>query len=125
MPRKTLEKRRIKLEITRVNAVGSIMHHEELGRQGGGRLFYSCNLGGRVLGLNEALSEVRGQGAEPIPSVGVARLQAHYQELEQVIEAARDRLGALIECCHKGATGRFREALEGMKSVSPAAAGTP
>jgi len=72
-------------------------------------------LGDRLLRLNEALSEVRGQGAELIPSVGVARLKAHYAELDRLIEAARDRLAGLIEYCHKGYTGRFREALEGIQ----------
>jgi len=123
------------------------MHREELARQGGGRLFYLRRerdlargllsarghgndylvfqpskyfariLGDRLLRLNEALSEVRGQGAELIPSVGVARLQAHYAELDRLIEAARDKLAGLIEYCHKGYTGRFKEALESVESA--------
>ena len=75
-----------------------------------------------LLRLNEALSEVRGQGAELIPSVGVARLQAHYAELDRLIEAARDKLAGLIDYCRKGYTGRFREALEG--NEPDAASGT-
>ena len=130
------------METTRINPVSSSMHRDELARQGGGRLFYLRRerdlargllsarghgndylvfqpskyftriLGDRVLRLNEALSELRGQGAELIPSVGVARLQAHYAELDRLIEAARDKLAGLIDYCHKGYTGRFREALE-------------
>ena len=128
------------------------MHREAPGHQGGGRLFYLRRerdlargllspkgrgndylvfqpskyfariLGDRLLRLNEALCEVRGQGAELIPSVGVARLQAHYSELDRLIESARDKLAGLIDYCNMGASGRFREALEGME---PAAAGTP
>ena len=140
------------METTRINPVSSPMHRDELARQGGGRLFYLRRerdfargllsarghgndylvfqpakyfvriLGDRVLRLNEALSEVRGQGAELIPSVGVARLQAHYAELDRLIEAARDKLAGLIDYCHKGSTGRFREALE---AIEPdAASGT-
>ena len=135
------------MERTRINPVSSPMHRDELARQGGGRLFYLRRerdlargllsarghgndylvfqpakyftriLGDRLLRLNEALSDVRGQGAELIPSVGVAKLQAHYSELDRLIEAARDRLAGLIEYCHKGYTGRFREALEGMESA--------
>ena len=134
------------METTRINPVSSPMHRDELARQGGGRLFYLRRerdlargllsarghgndylvfqpskyfvriLGDRLLRLNEALSEVRGQGAELIPSVGVARLQAHYAELDRLIEAARDKLAGLIDYCHKGYTGRFREALEGIES---------
>ena len=121
------------------------MHRDELARQGGGRLFhlrrehdlargllsarghandylvfqpstcFSRVLGDRVLRLNDALSDVRGQGAELIPSVGVARLQVHYSELDRLIESARDKLAGLIDYCHKGYTGRFREALEGIE----------
>lgn len=135
------------METTRINPVGSPMHRDELARQGGGRLFYLRRerdlargllsarghgndylvfqpsryftriLGDRLLRLNKALCEVRGQGAELIPSVGVARLQAHYSELDRLIEAARDKLAGLIDYCHKGYTGRFREALEGMESA--------
>ena len=120
--------------------------------QGGGRLFYSRRerdlargllsarghgndylvfqpakyfmriLGDRVLRLNEALSEVRSRGAELIPSVGVARLQAHYAELDRLIEATRDKLADLTAYCNKGFEGRFKEALEGIELV---AAGTP
>ena len=132
------------MERIRINPVASPMQRDVLARQGGGRLFYlrrerdlACGLlsarghgndylvfqpsryfvrilGDRVLRLNEALSEVRGQGAELIPSVGVARLQAHYAELDRLIEAARDRLAGLIDYCNKGYTGHFREALEGI-----------
>ena len=133
------------METTRINPVSSPMHRDELARQGGGRLFYLRRerdfargllsarghgndylvfqpskyftriLGDRLLRLNEALCDVRGQGAELIPSVGVARLQAHYLELDRLIEAARDKLAGLIEYCHKGYTGRFREALEAIE----------
>ena len=134
--------------MTRINPVGSAMHRDELARQGGGRLFhlrrerdlargllsarghandylvfqpstyFSRVLGDRVLRLNVALSDVRERGPELIASVGVDRLQAHYSELELLIEAARDRLGVLIQYCHKGSAGRFREALEGGESDS-------
>ena len=78
-----------------------------------------------MLRLNEALSDVREQGAELIPSVGVDRLQAYYGELEQLIEAARDRLAALIRYCHQGSGGRFKEALEGSgPGAASGAAGT-
>ena len=131
------------------------MHRDELARQGGGRLFhlrrerdlargllsarghangylvfqpstyFSRVLGDRVLRLNEALSEVRQQGAELMPSVGVTRLQAHYAELERLIEAARDKLAALIQNCHKGSAGRFKEALEGIEpGIASSAADT-
>ena len=133
------------METTRNNTVGSAMHREAPGHQGGGRLFYLRRerdlargllspkgrgndylvlqpskyfvrlLGDRLLRLNEALSEVRGQGAELVPTVGVARLQAHYGELNRLIEAARDRLNGVIDYCDKGSTGRFREALEGLE----------
>ena len=136
------------METTRVNTSGSPMHRDAPGRQGGGRLFYSRRerdlgrgllsakghgndylvfqpakyftrmLGDRVLRLNEALSEVRSQGAELIPSLGVARLQAHYAELDRLIEATRDKLADLTDYCNKGFEGRFREALEG---IEPAA----
>ena len=79
-------------------------------------------LGDRVLRLNEALSEVRSQGAELVASVGVARLQAHYAELDRLIEAARDKLADLTDYCNKGFEGRFREALEG---IEPGAATVP
>ena len=137
------------MERTRINAVGSTMQRDEQARQGGGRLFFlrrerdlACGLlsprghgndylvfqpsryfvrilGDRLLRLNEALSEVRGQGAELVPSVGVARLQEHYAELERLIEAARDKVAGLIDYCHKGATGRYREALEGIEAGAP------
>ena len=140
------------METTRVNTSGSPMHRDAPGRQGGGRLFYSRRerdltrgllsarghgndylvfqpakyftriLGDRVLRLNEALSGVRSQGAELIASVGVARLQAHYAELDGLIEATRDKLADLTTYCNKGFEGRFREALEGIELV---AAGTP
>ena len=140
------------METTRVNTSGSPMHREAPGRQGGGRLFYSRRerdlgrgllsarghgndylvfqpakyftriLGDRVLRLNEGLSEVRSRGAELIPSLGVARLQAHYAELDRLIEATRDKLAGLTEYCNKGFEGRFREALEG---IEPAASTVP
>ena len=140
------------METTRVNTSGSPMHRDAPGRQGGGRLFYSRRerdlargllsarghgndylvfqpakyfmriLGDRVLRLNEALSEVRSRGAELIPSVGVARLQAHYAELDRLIEAARDKLAALTTYCNKGFEGRFKEALE---ETEPAASTVP
>ena len=140
------------MEMTRINPVGSAMHRDELARQGGGRLFhlrrerdlargllsarghandylvfqpstyFSRVLGDRVLRLNEALCDVRERGAELIASVGVDRLQAHYSELELLIEAARDRLAALIQYCHKGSSGRFKEALEGLESDSASGA---
>jgi len=124
------------------------MQRDELARQGGGRLFhlrrerdlargllsarghgndylvfqpsiyFSRVLGDRLLRLNAALCDVREQGAELMPSVGVDRLHAHYGELEQLIEAARDRLAALIRYCHKGSAGRFGEAFEGFESGS-------
>ena len=133
------------METARINPVSSPMQRDELARQGGGRLFhlrrerdlargllsargygndylvfqpsiyFSRVLGDRPLRLNEALSDVREQGAELIPSVGVDRLQAHYGELEQLIEAARDQLASLIRYCHQGSSGRFREALEGIE----------
>ena len=133
------------METARINPVGSAMQRDELACQGGGRLFhlrrerdlargllsarghgndylvfqpsayFSRVLGDRVLRLNDALSDVREQGAELIPAVGVDRLQAYYGELEQLIEAARDRLAALIRYCHQGSGGRFREALEGFE----------
>lgn len=133
------------METTRINPVSSAMQRDELARQGGGRLFhlrrerdlargllsarghgndylvflpstyFARILGDRLLRLNEALSEVRGQGVELISSVGVAKLQAHYSELDQLIEAARDKLAALIRFCHKGSTGRFREALDAIE----------
>ena len=133
------------METTRINPVSSAMQRDELGRQGGGRLFhlrrerdlargllgarghgndylvflpstyFARILGDRLLRLNEALSDVRGQGVELISSVGVAKLQAHYSELDQLIEAARDKLAALIRFCHRGSTGRFREALEAIE----------
>ena len=62
------------------------------------------------------------RGAELIPFVGVARLQAHYAELDRLIEAARDKLADLTAYCNKGFEGRFREALEG---IEPATTGTP
>ena len=134
------------METTRVNTSGSPMHRDAPGRQGGGRLFYSRRerdlargllsarghgndylvfqpakyftriLGDRVLRLNEALSEVRSQGAELIPSLGVARLQAHYAELDRLIEATRDKLADLTDYCNKGFEGRFREVLEGTET---------
>ena len=134
------------METTRVNTSGSPMYRDAPGRQGGGRLFYSRRerdlgrgllsarghgndylvfqpakyfmriLGDRVLRLNEALSEVRSRGAELIPSVGVAKLQTHYAELDRLIEAARDKLAALTDYCNKGFEGRFKEALEGTAS---------
>ena len=134
------------METTRVNTAGSPMHRDAPGRQGGGRLFYlrrerdlargllsarghgndylvfqpakyfTRMLGDRVLRLNEALSEVRSQGAELIPSVGVARLQTHYAELDRLIEATRDKLADLTAYCNKGFEGRFREALEGTET---------
>ena len=140
------------METTRVNTSGSPMHRDAPGRQGGGRLFYLRRerdlgrgllsarghgndylvfqpakyftriLGDRVLRLNEALSEVRSRGAELIPSVGVARLQAHYGELDRLIEAARDKLTDLTAYCNQGFEGRFREALE---DLGPVATGTP
>ena len=133
------------MERTRINPVSSPMHRDGLARQGGGRLFYLRRehdlargllsarghgndylvfqpsryfvriLGDRVLRLNEALSGVRDQGVELVASVGVARLQAHYVELDRLIESARDKLADLIDYCHKGTTGRFREALEGIE----------
>ena len=136
------------MEMTRINPVGSAMHRDELARQGGGRLFhlrrerdlargllsarghandylvfqpstyFSRVLGDRVLRLNAALCDLRERGPELIASVGVDRLQAHYSELELLIEAARDRLGALIQYCHKGSAGRFKEALEGGETDS-------
>ena len=136
------------METTRINPVGSAMHRDELARQGGGRLFhlrrerdlargllsarghandylvfqpstyFSRVLGDRVLRLNKALSDVRGQGVELIGTVGVDRLQAHYSELEVLVEAARDRLAAVIKYCHKGSSGRFKEAMEGGESDS-------
>ena len=132
------------METTRFNPFGGIQRQAP-GFQGGGRLFYLRRerdlargllspkgrgndylvfqpskyfariIGDRIFRLNEALSEVRAQGAKLIPSMGVARLQAHYADLDQLIEAARDRLESLIDYCHKGSTGRFREALEGNK----------
>ena len=141
------------METTRINPVGSAMQRDELARQGGGRLFhlrrerdlargllsasghandylvfqpstyFSGVLGDRLLRLNAALSDVRGQGVELIPSVGVDRLQAHYSELERLIEAARDRLATLIQYCHKGSAGRFREAVDGIESRPPEPAG--
>ena len=137
------------METTRFNPLGGGIHRQAPGCQGGGRLFYLRRerdlarglltpkgrgndylvfqpskyfariLGDRLLRLNEALSAVRGQGAELIPSMGVARLQAHYADLDQLIEAARDRLESLIDYCHKGSTGRFKEALE---DIEPEAA---
>ena len=146
------------MEATRISTFGSPMYRDAPGRQGGGRLFYLRRerdlargllsarghgndylvfqpakyftrvLGDRVLRLNEALSEVRGQGADLVASVGVARLQAHYTELERLVEAARDRLTALTDYCNQGFEGRFREALEGIEpgtSTVPDASGEP
>ena len=59
---------------------------------------------------------MRGQGAELIPTVGVARLQGHYAELDRLIEAARDKLAGLIDYCHKGSAGRFKEALDAVET---------
>lgn len=143
------------METTRINPVSSPMHRDELARQGGGRLFYLRRerdlargllsarghgndylvfqpskyfvriLGDRLLRLNEALSELRDQGVELVASVGVARLQAHYAELDRLIEAARDKVAGLIDYCHKGTTGRFREALEGIEpDTASGASGT-
>ena len=138
------------MEATRVNTFGSPMYRDAPGRQGGGRLFYlrrerdlargllsarghgndylvfqpakyfTRMLGDRVLRLNEALSEVRGRGAELVASIGVARLQAHYTELERLVEAARDKLAALTDYCNQGFEGRFREALEGIEPAGQA-----
>ena len=143
------------METTRVNTSGSPMHRDAPGRQGGGRLFYSRRerdlargllsarghgndylvfqpakyftriLGDRVLRLNDALSEVRSRGAELIPSVGVARLQAHYAELDRLIEATRDKLADLTAYCNKGFEGRFKEALEGIEPASSTVPDTP
>ena len=131
------------------------MHRDAPGRQGGGRLFYSRRerdltrgllsakghgndylvfqpakyftriLGDRVLRLNDALSEVRSLGAELIASVGVARLQAHYAELDGLIEATRDKLADLTTYCNKGFEGRFREALEGIEPAVSTVPDTP
>ena len=130
------------METTRFNPLGGGIQRQAPGCQGGGRLFYlrrerdlarglltpkgrsndylvfqpsKCFariIGDRVLRLKEALFEVRAQGAELIPSIGVARLQEHYADLDRLIEASRDRLESLIDYCHKGSTGRFQEALE-------------
>ena len=146
------------METTRINPLGSTMRREAPGHRGGGRLFFLRRerdlargllsarghgndylvfqpakyftrvLGDRVLRLNEALAEVRGQGADLVASVGVARLQAHYTELEGLIEAARDKLAALTDYCNQGFEGRFREALEGIApgtSPVPDASGEP
>ena len=143
------------METTRVNTSGSPMHRDAPGRQGGGRLFYSRRerdlargllsarghgndylvfqpakyftriLGDRVLRLSEALSGVRSQGAELIASVGVARLQAHYAELDRLIEATRDKLAALTTYCNKGFEGRFKEALEGIDLGASTVPDTP
>ena len=140
------------METTRVNASGSPLYRDAPGRQGGGRLFhlrrerdlargllsarghgndylvfqpakyFTRILGDRVLRLNEALSEVRSRGAELIPSVGVAKLQTHYAELDRLIEAARDKLAALTTYCNKGFEGRFKDALEG---IEPAVSTVP
>ena len=91
------------MEIVRTNAFGRPMNREGLGREGGGRLFinrrqrdwtrgllsnmghhndylvfqptkyFTRLVGDRVLRLNDALGEVRSQGAELIPSVGIAK----------------------------------------------------
>ena len=87
--------------------------------------YFTRVLGDRVLRLNEALSEVRGQGADLVASVGVARLQAHYTELEGLIEAARDKLAALTDYCNQGFEGRFREALEGIEPDTSPVPDTP
>ena len=143
------------METTRVNTSGSPMHRDAPGRQGGGRLFYLRRerdlargllsarghgndylvfqpakyftriLGDRVLRLNEALSEVRNQGAELVPFVGVARLQTHYAALDRLIEATRDKLAALTTYCNKGFEGRFREALEGTEPAALTVPDTP
>ena len=143
------------METTRVNTLGSPMHRDAPGRQGGGRLFYLRRerdlgrgllgakghgndylvfqpakyftriLGDRVLRLNDALSEVRSRGAELIPSVGAGRLQAHYAELDRLIEATRDKLADLTAYCNKGFEGRFREALQGIEPAASTVPDTP
>ena len=140
------------METTRGDTLGRPMNRNSLGREGGGRLFtnrrqrdwtrgllsnmghyndylvfqpakyFTRVLGDSVLRLNDALAEVRSRGAELIPSVGVARLQAHYAGLDKLIEATRDKLLGLTEYCNKGFEGHFGEALE---SIEPAAANTP
>ena len=134
------------METTRANVPGNSMYRQAPACQGGGKLFYlrrerdlargllgarghvndylvfqpaKCLvriLGDRVLHLNDALSEVRSQGAEQIASVGVGRLQDHYAELDRLIEAARDRVADMIDYCNKGSTGRFGEAVEATES---------
>ena len=45
-------------------------------------------------------------------SVGVERLQAYYAELDDLVEAARDKVVAFTAYCNQGFEGHFREALE-------------
>lgn len=75
-------------------------------------------LGDAVLRLNDALYGFRSQAADHLLLFEGDKLQAHYGELDQRVEAVRDRLVDLTTYCNKGFDGRLEEALEGVEPTA-------
>lgn len=71
-------------------------------------------LGDYIFRVNESLFKFRGSAVEQILFLEGEKLQEHYDELDKLVEAVRDRLFMLTECCHKGFDGLLEEVLEGM-----------
>ena len=69
-------------------------------------------LGEDIFRLNDALFEFRGQAAKHVLVLEGGRLREHYTELDKRVEAVRDRLLALTNCCYKGFDGLYEEALK-------------
>ena len=77
------------------------------------------DFGDAVLRLNDALYGFRRETADHALFLDGDRLQAHYDELDECVDKARDRLVVLTGYSNKGFDGKWEEVLEGTWPGAP------
>ena len=81
-------------------------------------------LGDQALRLNQALLSFEGQAANHALFHDAEKITAHYAELANRIEAARDRLFVLIGSCNQVRDGLSKDVLEGIDWPAAEGSGT-
>ena len=82
---------------------------------------FARDFGDVVLRLNMALYEFRRLSADHALLLDGDSLQAHYDELNGLVDKTRDRLVVLMDYCNKGFDGNWKETLDGTWPAADAA----